>query len=69
MTRKFPCGEADYLTAYNVPLKTAAQYERRFTPRQIVELWHNGITPTEANAKDAADLASVRARKFPTARP
>lgn len=52
MKRTFPCGEADYLTDYAVPLPTAAGYHRRFTPRQIVELHQAGISPDLANQQD-----------------
>jgi hypothetical protein len=48
------CGEADYLTAYSIPLKTAAEYAQRFTPRQVVELHQAGIGPDVANGQDVA---------------
>lgn len=46
--RRFPCGEADYLTDNGVPLKTATQYPLRFGPAAIRELYENGVTPEAA---------------------
>lgn len=51
--RRFPCGEADYLTDRGVPLRTAAAYDRRFGPAAIRELYHAGVTPEQANAAPA----------------
>lgn len=47
-SRRFPCGEADYLTDNGVPLHAAALYPRRFGPAAIRELYHAGITPDQA---------------------
>lgn len=52
LPRKFKCGEADYLTAYGVPLKTAAEYHVRFGPRAVVELYEAGIPASVANQQD-----------------
>lgn len=47
--RRFPCGEADYLTDRGIPLRVAALYEPRFGPAAIRELHAAGITPDQAN--------------------
>lgn len=49
MKRLFHCADADYLVEHQVPLKVAAQYERRYGPAAIRELHEHGITPEIAN--------------------
>lgn len=52
--RRFPCGEADYLTDHGINLHVAALFARRFGPAAIRELVQAGITPELANEAPSA---------------
>ena len=63
MRRRFPCGEADYLTDHGVPLQVAAQYARRYGPAAIRELHHAGIGPDTANATHGLNATQIIAQQ------
>lgn len=51
--RRLLCSEAEYLRTYGIKPETAAEFDRRFTPRNVVDLVQAGVSASEANAAGA----------------